>query len=92
MFSRVVAAGQAQSAQHPGEECCPAKSLLWSGEMQTAAVKMRAPAEFYLFFFCVWSNAGSSSVRLFSEGCLKAGKVIKMIQGQEGKNASAWET
>lgn len=51
MFSRVVAAGQAQSAQHPGEECCPAKSLLWSGEMQTAAVKMRAPAEFYLFFF-----------------------------------------
>lgn len=55
MFSRVVAAGQAQSAQHPGEECCPAKSLLWSGEMQTAAAKMREHrAEFYFrSFFCV---------------------------------------
>lgn len=56
MFSRVVAAGQAQSAQHPGEECCPAKSLLWSGEMQTAAAKMRAQSWIllpFIFFVCV---------------------------------------
>jgi len=55
MFSRVVAAGQAQSAQHPGEECCPAKSLLWSGEMQTAAAKIREQSWILLpfIFLCV---------------------------------------